>query len=311
MPLINYGSPIMNMTTTRPAIAGLLLAICALQTDLTSAADGRRVSFNRYIRPLLSDRCMSCHGPDEGQRKGDLRLDLRDEAVGHVIEPGDADGSELLNRLITDDPKLRMPPASSGRKPMTSDEIGLIRRWIEQGAEYQQHWSFLAPVRPEHPALKDDSWSRSPIDHFVLKRLREEELAPSSEADRSTLIRRVSLDLIGLPPTPAEVNAFLNDQSDDAFEKVVDRLLKSERYGEHMARFWLDAARYADTNGYQYDLEREQWVWRDWVINAFNSNMPFDQFTVEQIAGDLLPGATDQQRLATAFHRNHPITIEG
>ena len=199
-----------------------------------------------------------------------------------------------------------MPPDDSGRKPLTPEEIELIRGWIEQGAEYENHWAFIPVTRPSVPELADDTWSENPIDPFVLRRLLREGIEPSLQADRRTLIRRVSLDLTGLPPTRAQIERFVNDPSANAYEKIVDELLESSAYAEHMARDWLDSARYADTNGYQYDLERDQWVWRDWVIHAFATNMPFDQFTVEQLAGDLLPDATDQTRLATAFHRQSP-----
>ena len=276
-----------------------------------AAADDDVVSFNRDIRPILSDRCFLCHGPDENQRQGDLRLDQREDALEVAILPGNATDSELLARITSDDPELRMPPPESGRKPLNQSEIDILRNWIDDGAEYEGHWSFVAPSRPAVPEVEHEGWTASPIDRFVLQRLQREGLEPAPRADRGTLIRRVTLDLTGLPPAPEDVQTFVDDPSEDAFEKVVDRLLASTSYAEHMARGWLDAARYADTNGYQYDLEREQWVWRDWVIHAFDTNMPFDRFTVEQIAGDLLPDGTDQTRLATAFHRNHPITIEG
>ncbi|MEZ6089727.1 MAG: DUF1549 domain-containing protein [Pirellulaceae bacterium] len=285
----------------------LLFMICGLAA--TGAAEDS-VQFNRDIRPILSAKCFFCHGPDANHREADLRLDVESEAKGHAIIEGNADGSELIARIVTDDAELKMPPPDSG-KSLSSQEVDLLKRWISEGATYEGHWAFQPPVCKEVPAVSDPAWVRSTLDSFVLARLDAEGLKPAEEASRATLIRRLSLDLTGLPPTVAEVDAFENDASSDAYEKVVDRLLQSQRYGEHFARYWLDAARYADTNGYQYDLEREQWVWRDWVIHAFNSNMPFDQFTIEQLAGDLLPDATDQQRLATGFHRNHPITIEG
>ena len=269
------------------------------------------IRFNRDVRPLLSARCFQCHGPDKNNREADLRLDLREAAIDSVIVPGKADESELIARLITEDPDERMPPVDSHKDPLTTEEVAILRRWIDEGANYEPHWSFVAPQRPDLPDV-GDSWSdATPLDRFVLARAKEEGFVPAPLADRQTLIRRLSFDLTGLPPTPSEVDAFASDTSPTAYEKVVDRLLQSKRYGEHRARHWLDAARYADTNGYQYDLERSQWVWRDWVIHAFNTNMPFDQFTIEQMAGDLLPGATDQQKLATGFHRNHPVTIEG
>jgi hypothetical protein len=269
------------------------------------------VDYRRDIRPLLADRCYACHGPDAAQRKADLRLDRREVAVEAVIVPGDAMNSDLIDRITSNDPDVMMPPPDAAKKRLTKAEVELLRQWINGGAPFADHWSFVSPKRPVPPPVKDTRWTRNPIDRFVAAGHQRERVSPNAIADRPTLIRRLSLDIIGLPPSVDEVESFLNDRSADAYETVVDRLLASEHYGEHRARFWLDAARYADTNGYQYDLEREQWVWRDWVIQAFNSNMPFDQFTVEQLAGDLLPQATDHQRLATAFNRNHPITIEG
>jgi Protein of unknown function (DUF1553)/Protein of unknown function (DUF1549)/Planctomycete cytochrome C len=274
-----------------------------------------QVSFNRNIRPILSKRCFACHGPDAKTVKGKLRLDDRASAVkdrdGHwAIVPKDPNASEVMARVTSKDAAKRMPPPEAGG-PLSPGEIDLMRRWIALGAEYEGHWSFIAPKRPAVPAVRHRQAVRNPIDSFVISRLEAADLAPAPEADRRTLIRRATLDLTGLPPTPTEVRAFVNDRSPDAYEKVLDRLLASPRFGEHQARYWLDAARYADTNGYQYDKQRDQWVWRDWVIHAFNTNMPFDRFTVEQMAGDLLPNSTDQTRLATGFHRNHPITIEG
>lgn len=283
---------------------GLLIAL-----SQSGLADDE-VRFNRDIRPILSEKCLLCHGPDASHRKADLRLDVEMSATASAIVPGKPDASELVARITSNDPETKMPPPGSG-KELTKAQVDLLTRWIAQGAKYEAHWSFIPPTRPAVPEVTGDDRVRNPIDQFVLKRLRAEGMTSADPADRYTLIRRASLDLTGLPPSVEDVQAFVADRSEDAWEKVIDRLLESDRYGEHMARYWLDAARYADTNGYQYDLEREQWVWRDWVINAFNSNMPFDQFTVEQIAGDLLSDATDQQRLATAFHRNHPITIEG
>lgn len=277
---------------------------------VTSTVAEDPVRFSRDVRPILSEKCFFCHGPDANHREADLRLDIQADAKDHVIVEGQVDESEFYTRIISDDDDEQMPPPDSG-KELTTEELDVLRRWIEQGAPYEGHWSFIPPAKPDIQIVDNEDWVRSPIDRVVLARLDAEKLAPSPQASRHTLIRRLSLDLNGLPPTIEDINAFVNDTSDHAYEKVVDRLLRSDRYGEHMARYWMDAARYADTNGYQYDLEREQWVWRDWVIHAFNTNMPFDQFTVEQIAGDLLPEASDTQRLATGFHRNHPITIEG
>ncbi len=298
-----------------------LLGIPLLQVPLLAADDAaERLQFNRDIRPLLSDRCFLCHGPDQSSPQAaetDLRLDDRASALDHgAIDLDDVEASEILARVTSDDPELLMPPAASHKKRLTDAEVDTLRRWIAQGAEYQQHWAYLPPQRPAVPAVpavKDRQQVFNPIDAFVQRRLASMGLSPAPPADRPSLIRRVSYDLTGLPPTVAEIDAFVSDPAplDKAYAKVVDRLLRSPHYGEHLARAWLDAARYADTSGYQYDKEREQWVWRDWVIHAFNSNMPFDQFTIEQIAGDLLPDANDQSRLATGFNRNHPITIEG
>jgi hypothetical protein len=275
----------------------------------------RVVEFNRDIRPILSDNCFQCHGPDKGNRKAKLRLDTEAGALGdrggyRAVTPSKPGESELLKRILAADESERMPPPKTSKR-LAPHQVELIRRWITQGARWQKHWSLIPPRRPVLPAVKDHGWVRSPLDVFVLARLERDGLRPSSEADRATLIRRVTLDLTGLPPTPAEVDAFLADPSPDAYEKVVDRLLASPRYGERMAARWLDAARYADTNGYQTDGERIMWRWRDWVIEAFNDNMPFDRFTVEQIAGDLLPGATLEQKIATGFNRNHRGNSEG
>jgi hypothetical protein len=273
------------------------------------------VEFNRDIRPILSDTCYTCHGPAKSARKGGLRLDTESGAFADLggyraIVPGNLKESHLWQRVSSDDTKERMPPPRSG-KQLSKHQVELLRRWIEQGAKWQNHWSFIPPRRPELPAVRNKAWPRNPIDHFILARLEKENLHPSPEAARETLIRRVTLDLTGLPPTIAEVEAFLADKSPDAYEKVVDRLLASPRYGERMVLEWLEAARYSDTNGYQTDGTRAMWPWRDWVIDALNKNMPFDQFTVEQIAGDMLPNATVSQRIASGFHRNHMLNGEG
>ena len=267
----------------------------------------RDFNFNRDIRPILSTACFACHGPNEDARQADLRLDTSDFIGTHVV-PGDAEGSLLFQRLTTDDAIRRMP---RGNRALTDGEVETIRLWIDQGADWASHWAFVSPERPALPPVADTDWSRNPIDAFVLAKLEREGQTPSAEADRATLLRRVTLDLTGLPPTPTEIGAFLGDDSPDAYEAAVDRLLGSERYGERMAVEWLDAARYADTNGYQTDGERQMWRWRDWVIDAYNDNMPFDQFTIEQIAGDMLPDATRDQRIATAFNRNHSQNGEG
>lgn len=292
-------------------LAGLL-GVFTVPTFAADAPETRRVEFNRDIRPILSEQCLHCHGPDAATREADLRLDdpadVRQPRDGYAIinlkRPAE---SELLKRLLTSDADLKMPPADSG-KEISPQQIELIRRWIEQGAEYQQHWSFIPPKRPQVPQLKTQTGS--PIDTFVRARLEQEGLKPSPRADKATLCRRLSLDLIGLPPTMEELDAFLNDDSPHAYEKLVDRLLASPHFGEHRARYWLDAARYADTSGYFTDDEWQMWRWRDWVINAFNANKPFDQFTIEQLAGDLLPDPTQEQLIATGFNRNHMTTQE-
>jgi hypothetical protein len=279
------------------------------------AATPPPVDFARDVRPLLSDRCFACHGPDESTRKVGLRLDTEDGAKKprgpHTpVIPGNPAASEILKRVAPANPAMRMPPPYSDRKPLSTAEVAILRTWIEQGAKWQGHWSFTAPVRPPEPPVRERTWVRNPIDRFILARLEREGLAHSPEADRARLLRRVTFDLTGLPPTLAELDAFLADRSPNAYEKAVDRLLASPRYGERMAVDWLDAARYADTHGYQVDPAKEMWPWRDWVIDAFNRNLPYDRFTVEQLAGDLLPNATLAQKIATGFQRNHRINSE-
>jgi hypothetical protein len=285
----------------------ILLALAQLQ------AAG--VEFNRDVRPILSDKCYVCHGPDAASKHVPFRLDSEAAAKAdlgggrHAIIEGNADASPLVQRTSATKPAQRMPPVSSGLT-LTPAEIATLREWVAEGAKWQKHWSFIPPVRPEIPQVKNQAWVRRPIDAFVLQKLDREGLTPSPEANRETLIRRVSLDLTGLPPTPSEIDAFLADHSPNAYEKVVDRLLASPRYGERMAFRWLDAARYADTNGYQFDGERIMWRWRDWVIDAFNRNQPFNLFTRDQIAGDMLPNATLEQKMATGFNRNHRANTE-
>lgn len=294
---------------------GILTTLTAVFGSVASAADSE-IDFNRDIRPILSDNCYACHGPDEAHRQGGFRLDRKDSAFGKaetdevVIVPGKPGDSELIARITTDDEDLKMPPADS-TKSLTPAQIELLKKWIAQGAAWQEHWAFIPPVKHEPPTVSQPDWSRNGIDHFILKRLDVEGLKPSPVAAKETLIRRLTFDLTGLPPTLAEIDAFLKDNSPNAYEKVVDRLLKSDRYGEHMARFWLDAARYGDTHGLHLDNYREMWPYRDWVVNAFNQNMPFDEFAIEQLAGDLLPNATDDQLVATGFNRCHVTTGEG
>ncbi len=303
----------MAIRSTARAFVALLAVACATARAGEPRPD--TVRFNRDIRPILSGVCFRCHGPDAARRKADLRLDTADGAFAdldgrHAIVPGDPEASELLYRISADDDTERMPPPQAG-EALKPGQVALIRRWIEQGAKWEPHWSLVPPERPEIPAVKNPSWARNPIDRFIQARLEREGLSPSPEADRATLLRRVTLDLTGLPPEPGEIDAFLADPSSDAYERAVDRLLASPRYGERMATRWLDAARYADTNGYQSDGERFMWRWRDWVIEAYNANMPFDRFTIEQLAGDLLPEPTLDQRIATGFNRNHRGNAEG
>ena len=290
---------------TRVFLSAILISAC------TAHLFAEPVDFVRDIRPILSENCVFCHGPDENQRQADLRLDTHDGALS-VIETDDADASELLSRLITDDDDLKMPPPDSNRA-LTKQQIDLVRTWIDQGAKWEQHWSFKPIVRPKVPDPKPDVKFpiRNPIDAFIQSRLRLESVSPSPEADRRTLIRRLSLDLTGLPPASEAVNEFLADEKPGAYERLVDRVLNSHAYGQRMAWEWLDAARYADTNGYQGDRERTMWPWRDWVVKSFNDNLPYDQFTRWQVAGDQLPDATDEQKMATGFFRNHMINGEG
>jgi hypothetical protein len=290
------------------------LAVASFLT-LGLAVQGAKVDFNRDIRPVMSDTCFRCHGFDAKARKAQLRLDLREEALkpaksGSVpIVPGLPEKSEVIRRIFANDPDDRMPPAEI-HKVLSAEQKELFRRWIAEGAEYQDHWAFLPLAAVEPPRIKESRWSKNPVDHFILARLEQNKLKHSPEADKRTLIRRVSFDLTGLPPTNAQIEAFLADHSPQAYEKLVDCLLASPRYGERMAQDWLDAARFADSNGYQVDRDREMWAWRQWVIEAFNRNLPFDQFTIEQIAGDLLPKPTVDQKIATGFHRNHMINEE-
>ncbi len=288
----------------------LITATCwfAANPNLLFAAE-TPISFNRDIRPILSENCLHCHGRDAKSREGDLRLDQRANAVAKrsedgrpAIVQGNPEASELIRRITTSDLDDLMPPPDD-HDALKKSEIELLRRWITEGAEYQEHWSFIPPTRPGIPPGNS-------IDHFVRAQLAEEKLSPAKPANRNTLIRRVSLDLTGLPPSPKEVDAFLNDQSIVAYKNLVERLLKSKHFGEHFARYWLDAARYADSNGYFTDNGRTLWPWRDWVINAYNDNLPFDQFTIEQLAGDLMPNSTQSQKIASGFNRNHMVNNE-
>ncbi|MEZ6110304.1 MAG: PSD1 and planctomycete cytochrome C domain-containing protein [Pirellulaceae bacterium] len=298
-----------------------IAAVCLLAASVNATARADEAStsspdFTREVRPILSRHCFKCHGPDPDTREAGLRLDDPTSATAPAdsgetaIVPGKPDASELLTRVFSDDESLLMPPPSA-KLPLTAAQKETLRRWIAAGAEYEQHWAFQPPVHGEPPAVKAADWPHNAIDRFVLAKLESMDLKPSPPADRETLARRASFDLIGLPPTPAELDAFLADDAPNAYERYVDRLLESPRYGERWARRWLDLARYADTNGYEKDRPRSIWPYRDWVINALNADMPFDQFTIEQLAGDMLPNATIQQRIATGFHRNTMLNEEG
>jgi mono/diheme cytochrome c family protein len=300
-----------------PRLAPLLsLSALILAAGTTVAAPPvERVEYNRDVRPILADHCFACHGPDKNTRKAGLRLDNATDATAErqgsrAVVPGKPEASEILKRLTTEEPSERMPPAKFG-KPVSDKQVAILRRWIEQGGEYQEHWSRLAVKRPPLPNVKDAAWGCTPIDRFVLARLEKEGLRPSPEADRRTLLRRLSFDLTGLPPTPEEVDAFVNDRSADAYERVIDRLLASPHYGERMTLFWLDLVRYADTIGYHSDNHQDIALYRDYVLDAFNSNKRFDVFTREQLAGDLLPGATLQQKIASGYNRLNMVTQEG
>ena len=288
--------------------------LLAIGAAAASAAEPK-VDYNRDVRPILSENCFACHGFDEAARQADLRLDVAESATADrdgvpAIAPGDAAASEAWRRIASDDESEVMPPPDSHRvlKPQQKE---LLRRWIDEGAEYAKHWSFIPPAKASLPAVADAAWVRNEIDRFVLAQLEAEGLAPAPEADRRTLIRRLYFDLVGLPPSAEEVAAFVADERPDAYERLVDRLLANPHYGERMALEWLDSARYADTNGFSIDGGRHMWLWRDWVIDAFNRNLPYDQFLLEQLAGDLLPNRTEAQLIATGFQRNNMVTHEG
>ncbi|MFM8379722.1 MAG: DUF1549 domain-containing protein, partial [Planctomycetia bacterium] len=294
-----------------------MACVAALAAGRISPAAEAALDFNRDIRPILSENCFYCHGQDGQKREADLRLDDRAAAIeAGAIVPGDPGASVMLERIHSTDPDVVMPPPNSNRR-LSDAQKQMLDRWIREGAEYKQHWAFTAPVKPTLPEVKQADWVRNDIDRFVLAKIEAAGLAPSPEADRATLIRRLHADLVGLPPTPEEVDAFSADPDPQAYEKLVDRLLASPHYGERMALPWLDAARYADSNGFQQDGDTWQWLWRDWVVAAFNEDMPFDQFSIQQLAGDLLPEvpndprATERQRLASAFNRNHILNGEG
>lgn len=312
--------------STKTRITNLIVACSCVTAVLLAARHSARADdppqFNRDIQPILADHCLACHGPDGQARQAGLRLDRSESAFAAAesgavaIVPGDPGRSELVARILSDDPDLQMPPAEAD-KPLSAEQKQTLQRWIEEGAEYEAHWALIPPVRSTLPTVSDKDWGRNETDAFILARLERESLQPSPPAELPILIRRLSLDLTGLPPAPAEVAAFVEEMSeagestDATYRRWVDRFLDSPHYGERMAVDWLDAARFADTNGYQVDRDRDMSAWRDWVINAFNANLPFDQFTIEQIAGDLLPDATLEQRIATGFNRNHMLNEEG
>jgi hypothetical protein len=299
----------MNRTRTLRHLIGAVVAITMV--GMARAHGGEAIEFNRDIRPILSENCFACHGPDSVARKADLRLDRREVAVEmEAIVPNDPEASEMLERIESEDPILKMPPKSTN-KTLTAAQKDVLKRWIAAGAEYQPHWSLIAPRRPEPPRVKNEAWIKNPVDRFILAALEKSGLSPAPEADRRTLARRLSLDLTGLPPDPALVDAFERDRRPDAYELFVDRLMATLQWGEHRARYWLDAARYADTHGIHFDNYRENWAYRDWVIGAFNRNLPFDEFTIEQLAGDLIPGATLDQQVASGFNRCNITTNEG
>ncbi len=302
----------------KPQILLLLVSLASVYYATRSSAAheqssaSKGIDFNREVRPILSDNCFSCHGPDDKQRMAGLRLDTLTgiSASPGVITAGNRNESKLYQRISAKDAARRMPPVYSGHT-LTEAQIELVGKWIDQGAKWSSHWAFEPPRRAEAPKVKHASWPRNSIDNFVLERLEREGLAPSPEADKATLLRRASLDLTGLPPTLAQIDAFLADKSSDAYEKQIDRLLASTHYGERMAMQWLDLARYADTHGYHIDSHRDMWPWRDWLIGAFNSNARYDEMTIQQLAGDLLPNATRDQLIASGFNRNHMINFEG
>ncbi len=307
------------MKHTKFQIAICLTLLVSLFPNRNTFADAveppTEIQFDRDVRPILSENCFACHGFDDSAREADLRLDTHQGATGadggtKAIVPHSPDESELISRILSDDPDLLMPPADSGKK-LTPKQQETLRRWVELGAPYDNHWSFVPPVHSIPPTVPGTA---HPIDRFVQDRLAREGLQSSPEANPETLIRRVSLDLTGLPPTPDQIDAFLAATANDpavAYQELVQRLLASPHYGERWGRWWMDQARYADSNGYSVDAPREIWLYRDWVIAALNSDMPFDQFTIEQFAGDLLPDATRSQKIATGFHRNTQINQEG
>ncbi|MCR9201908.1 MAG: DUF1549 domain-containing protein, partial [Planctomycetaceae bacterium] len=309
------------MLKPAPLIAVFLLA-CPI-SDAAPVADDTTVSFTRDIRPILSNNCFHCHGPDENTREAELRLDTKTGLLGNghggPVIAGDPEASELLRRMMSHDSDEQMPPPDSG-KQLDDAQKQMIRLWIRQGAPWEQHWSFRQPILPDVPA-QDNAWCRNEIDQFILRKLRAAQLTPAAPAAPAVQLRRLFLDLTGVPPTIEQADHWrariwpdsgqAETGHDAEWEALVDELMSSPRYGERWARRWLDLARYADTNGYEKDRDRSIWPYRDWVVDAINANMPFDRFTIEQLAGDMLPNATQQQRIATGFHRNTMLNEEG
>jgi hypothetical protein len=299
------------------AVISIVVVSC-FERKTDQLASSGYIDFNFDIKPILSDRCFKCHGPDPNNRKADLRLDIESEAYAslkknpgfHAIVPGKPGQSELVKRIYSTDPSVMMPPPESNLA-LTDNEKDLLKRWVEQGARYKKHWAFIAPVKAPLPEPEKKDWVRNEIDNFVLAKMQQKGLSPSAEADKERLLRRVCFDLTGLPPTVEMIDRFIADNSPEAYDKIVDQLLSSPAYGERWANYWLDVARYGDTHGYQDDLPRLMWPWRDWVIKAFNENMPYNKFVTWQLAGDLLPNASKEQKLASAFNRNHKISQEG
>jgi hypothetical protein len=307
----------MKRTIPFPCVFSVLCVVCVFVVNSSAAAADKKLRYNRDVRPILAENCFACHGADSAARKADLRLDRRDDAIkSEAVVPGDVDKSALMERILSDNKTQAMPPPKT-KKKLTDAQKEILKRWIAEGAEYEPHWSFLAPKRPAVPAVRshaergNEKWVRNPIDNFILAELEKRGLQPAPEADRRTLARRLSLDLTGLPPATADVEEFVNDKRPDAYEHFVDKMLDSPHWGEHRARYWLDAARYADTHGIHFDNYREMWSYRDWVIAAFNRNLTFDRFTIEQLAGDLLPNRTLDQQVASGFNRCNITSNEG
>ena len=299
-------NPLLNRIFVKLSLAAFTMALACSSVNAAGT-----IQFNRDIRPILSENCFACHGPDASKRAAELRLDERDAAVAKAaFVPGKPEESELIRRIFSNDPDTVMPTPDS-HKSLTPQQKESLKAWIAEGAEYQGHWAFIEPIKPELPQVRNNGWIRNPMDRFVLSELERKGLEPSPESELRSLLRRVSYDLIGLPPTPEEIERVLADPSPERYENYVDELLKRPEWGEHRGRHWLDYARYADTHGIHFDNFREMWSYREWVIQAFNRNLPFDQFTIEQLAGDLLPNADLDQRIATGFNRCNITTNEG